>query len=143
MNFLVVDDEPLILQDLEDTLKRIRPSCTVHSFTSARQALSEAEREIYDAAFLDIELGYTNGILLAKQLKELQPNLPVVFVTSYEKYAVDAFSIHARRLSPETGGRRTAGKRTDLFKIKEHSQKMCHHHLRRLRYLGRRQASLV
>ena len=95
MNFLVVDDEPLILQDLEDTLKRIRPSCTVHSFTSARQALSEAEREIYDAAFLDIELGYTNGILLAKQLKELQPNLPVVFVTSYEKYAVDAFSIHA------------------------------------------------
>ena len=88
MNFLVVDDEPLILQDLEDTLKRIRPSCTVHSFTSARQAL-------YDAAFLDIELGYTNGILLAKQLKELQPNLPVVFMTSYEKYAVDAFSIHA------------------------------------------------
>ena len=95
MNFLVVDDEPLILKDLEDTLKRIRPSCTVHSFTSARQALSEAEREIYDAAFLDIELSYTNGILLAKQLKELQPNLPVVFVTSYEKYAVDAFSIHA------------------------------------------------
>ncbi|MEG2670203.1 MAG: response regulator [Oscillospiraceae bacterium] len=97
MNFLVVDDEPLVLQDLEDTLKKIRPKSIIHGFTSAREAISFAEtkNELFDVAFLDIELGYTNGIVLAKQLKKLQPYIHIIFVTSYEKYAVDAFAIHA------------------------------------------------
>ncbi len=95
MRFLAVDDEALVLTDLERALKRIRPACEIRGFTSAKQALAAAETEAFDTAFLDIELGYTNGILLAKQLKELQPELHIVFVTSYEKYAVDAFAIHA------------------------------------------------
>ncbi len=95
MKFIVVDDEPLVLQDLEDTLKNVRPESEVFGFTSARDALSFAEKQPLDVAFLDIELGYTNGIVLAKQLKELQPELHIIFVTSYEKYAVDAFAIHA------------------------------------------------
>lgn len=95
MKFLVVDDEPLVLQDLEDTLKKVRPEAEVCGFGSAKEALAFAEKESPDVAFLDIELGYTNGIILAKQLKELQPNLHIIFVTSHEKYAVDAFSVHA------------------------------------------------
>lgn len=95
MNFLVVDDEPLALQDLEDTLKKVRPKSDIHGFTSAKDALSFAAEKKFDAAFLDIELGYTNGIALAKQLKEIQPGIHIIFVTSHEKYAVDAFAIHA------------------------------------------------
>lgn len=95
MKLLAVDDEALVLRDLERALKRIRPSCEIQGFTSAKQALSCAEEERFDVAFLDVELGYTNGIILAKQLKELQPKLHVIFVTSYENYAVDAFAIHA------------------------------------------------
>ncbi len=95
MKFIVVDDEPLVLQDLEDTLKNVRPESEVFGFTSARDALTFAEKQPLDVAFLDIELGYTNGIVLAKQLKEIQPELHIIFVTSYEKYAVDAFAIHA------------------------------------------------
>ncbi len=95
MKFLAVDDEVLALTDLKHALKRIRPSCEIQGFTSAKQALSCAEQNSFDAAFLDIELGYANGILLAKQLKELQPKLHIIFVTGYEKYAVDAFAIHA------------------------------------------------
>ena len=33
--------------------------------------------------------------MLAKKLKDIQPQLHIVFVTAYKKYAVDAFSIHA------------------------------------------------
>ena len=95
MKFLVVDDEPLVLRDLEYTLKRTRLTCAIRGYTSACQALKCAKEEIFDVAFLDVELGYTNGIVLAKQLKELQPNIHIIFVTSYEKYAVDAFAIHA------------------------------------------------
>lgn len=95
MNFLVVDDEPLVLQDLGDMLQKVRPESAIHSFTSAREALSFAKEESIDVAFLDIELGYTSGIVLAKQLKELQSGIHIIFVTSHEKYAVDAFAIHA------------------------------------------------
>lgn len=95
MKFLVVDDEPLVLQDLEDTLKKVRPESAVYGFTSAKDALSFTEKNLFDAAFLDIELGYTSGIVLAKQLKKMQPGIHIIFVTSYERYAVDAFAIHA------------------------------------------------
>lgn len=95
MNFLVVDDEPLVLLDLKDILKKVCPESTVHGFSSARDALCFAKNEPFDVAFLDIELGYTSGIVLTKQLKELQPNIHIIFVTSHEKYAVDAFAIHA------------------------------------------------
>ncbi len=95
MKFLVVDDEPLVLEDLKDTLKKARPKAEIYGFASAKEALSFAEQETLDAAFLDIELGYTNGLVLAKHLKECQPNIHIIFVTSYEKYAVDAFAIHA------------------------------------------------
>lgn len=95
MKFLVVDDEPLVLQDLEDTLKKVRPNDSIYGFTSAKEALTFAEKESLDVAFLDIELGYTNGIVLAKQLKAISSDIQIIFVTSYEKYAVDAFAIHA------------------------------------------------
>ncbi|WP_312279830.1 hypothetical protein [Oscillibacter sp.] len=41
---------------------------------------------------LKIEMGSTNGLVLAKQLK---PDLHIIFVTSYAQYAVDAFKLHA------------------------------------------------
>ena len=56
MKLLAVDDEALVLRDLERALKRIRPSCEIQGFTSAKQALSCAEEERFDVAFLDVEL---------------------------------------------------------------------------------------
>ena len=48
-----------------------------------------------DVAFLDIELGSMSGLVLAKQLKEIQPELHIIFATSHEQYAVKAFQLHA------------------------------------------------
>lgn len=95
LKFLVVDDEPLALQDLEDNLRQLRPHAVISGFTSARAALKLARTETFDTAFLDIELGYVSGLFLAKQLKELQPGIHIIFVTSYSQYALDAFSVHA------------------------------------------------
>lgn len=48
-----------------------------------------------DVAFLDIEMGGMNGLELAVRIKQLQPDAHIVFVTGYERYAVDAFRMHA------------------------------------------------
>lgn len=95
MNFLAIDDEPLCLDDLRFALEDAAPGCTCACFSSPSRALEQARTEPFDAAFLDIEMGGANGLALAKQLKDLQPDLHIIFVTGYEKYAVSAFAIHA------------------------------------------------
>ena len=46
-------------------------------------------------AFLDIELHADSGLHLAEQLRQLNPQTNVIFVTSYAQYAGDAWSLHA------------------------------------------------
>lgn len=48
-----------------------------------------------DVAFLDMELSMTHGIQLAKEIKELNTNIHIVFVTAYTKYAFEAFGVDA------------------------------------------------
>ena len=95
MRFLVVDDEELALRDLVEVLGEARADAQIVSFLRPSQALEYAGKCRVDVAFLDIELGVMSGIYLAKQLKDLQPQIHIIFVTSYEKYAVEAFSVHA------------------------------------------------
>lgn len=97
MNFLVVDDIKIILEEECALLKKIRPDCRIAAATSVKDALALVKEETFEVAFLDIELGDVNmdGIMLAKELKDIQPHLHIIFVTAYEKYAVDAFTIHA------------------------------------------------
>ena len=51
--------------------------------------------EPIEVAFLDIELGHTNGLVLAKQLKDIKPDIHIIFVTSFVKYALPAIQMHA------------------------------------------------
>lgn len=91
MRFLLVDDEKPALCDLEQILRMAELSC----FTSPSQALSCAAEEKFSIAFLDIEMGTMDGITMARKLKDMQPGIHIIFVTSHECYALDAFSIHA------------------------------------------------
>jgi len=95
MKFLAIDDEPLALEDLEEALYKCAPECELALFTAPSQAMAHAREFALDVAFIDIELGSTNGLALAKELKDLQPEVHIVFVTSHDRYAVDAFKLHA------------------------------------------------
>lgn len=95
MNFLVLDDEPIVLIDIEEVIKKVVPDGKCHLYSYYKEALFYAEKNLVDVAFLDIEMGCINGLEVAKQLKELQPEMHIIFVTGYEKYAVKAFAIHA------------------------------------------------
>lgn len=95
MKVLIVDDELLVLKDLEQMLRAIVPSCETAAFTTAKDALDYLKLHRTSVAFLDIAMAEMNGIALAKGLKDLQPDLHIIFVTSYAKYALDAFTVHA------------------------------------------------
>lgn len=95
MRFLAVDDEAYALLDLKRTVKEVEPDCEVIGFMSQGKALEYAAVNKVEAAFLDIELGASNGLVLARKLKDIQPDIKIIFVTSHEQYAVDAFALHA------------------------------------------------
>lgn len=95
MRFLAVDDEPYILEELRETLERARPAAEVLAFCRPSEALEAVRATPIDTAFLDVEMGSMSGLELAAELKRLQPETHIIFVTGHPKYAVNAFQIHA------------------------------------------------
>lgn len=87
MNLLMVDDDLLVLQDLQEKLDW--PALGVDGmFTaqSAEAALQLLERVPVHLVLCDIEMPGTNGLDLLAQLREQQPDLPCIVLTSYARF---------------------------------------------------------
>lgn len=98
MRVFVVDDELPTLDLMVRTLSGFPDVDVTGAFalpSAAIQALGAAGPGVFDAAFLDISLPGMNGIELAINLQEFQPDLRVVFVTAHDQYALQAFDADA------------------------------------------------
>ena len=71
----------------------ILPDACIEEGESGAQALEMAGEHSYDLFFLDINLGDINGTVLVNALKNMQPEMKIVFVTAYSEYAVKAFEL--------------------------------------------------
>ncbi len=57
MNFIVVDDERLALENLLSKLKKAQPQAEIRGFLHPQKALAEIKKGFYpDVAFLDIAM---------------------------------------------------------------------------------------
>ena len=95
MIVIVVEDEPIILQGEKKIIQECAQDAEVYSFLTAAEAISFAEKNRIDVAFLDIEIPGIGGITLAKKLKALQPGMNVIFATAYGEYTDEAMKMHA------------------------------------------------
>ena len=89
---LLVDDEPLANERMRSLLGAhgdIEIVGTAGSVAAARKALESLRP---DVVFLDVEMPGGTGLELLPSVPE---GMQVVFVTAYEKYAVDAFAAAA------------------------------------------------
>ncbi len=94
MNIIIVDDERLVLLNLISQIGEACPQCNIKGFMDSDEALYHIRDNPIDIAFLDIEMPETNGLELAKQIKEIRPKTNIIFVTGYSKYAVDAHRLY-------------------------------------------------
>ena len=81
MKILCVDDHPVHLQSLAQSVMSVRPEAEIFTFNSARKAQSFAVKNGCDVLLCEIDLVGGDGILLAENLQELNPRLNIIFVT--------------------------------------------------------------
>ncbi|MBO5278946.1 MAG: response regulator [Lachnospiraceae bacterium] len=95
MKYLIVDDEPLVLRDIGRMVKEIAPSDSeIFCADNYEEALEYARQNELYVAFLDIDMPGMTGLELAKHLKDIRPDINIVFVTAYSEYMGDAWDMY-------------------------------------------------
>ena len=89
---LIIDDEPLALQQLASYVKNVPFLQLEASCLSAVEARGIIDAQPVDAVFIDINMPDVNGLDFVRSLPE--PPL-VVFTTAYSQYAVEGFKVDA------------------------------------------------
>ena len=90
---ILAEDEPLLRQELRQTLESLWPELDIRGEAAdGPSALRAIESHSPDIAFLDIEMPGENGLEVARRVNG---RCHVVFVTAYDKYAVAAFEQQA------------------------------------------------
>jgi|SRR5271165_1158721 len=95
---LIVEDDPIIALDFEDTMLGLGVDA-VRSATNVATALALIAERPPDFALLDVALARENSFVVAAKLDAL--NIPFVFVTGYDGDA---------KLPPASAGRPRLGK---------------------------------
>ena len=91
---LIVDDEPLARARLLGLLAKHRDVEIVGECAEGAEAIDVIGREQPDVVFLDVQMTETSGLDVAQSLAG-EPLPAIVFVTAYERYALDAFDARA------------------------------------------------
>ena len=95
MNVIYVDDEMPALDNFRMTVKDFPFVKSLKVFLRGEEAIRWASENPVDVAFLDMEMHGMNGLEAAKELKKINRDTRLVFVTAYEQYALQAFGVDA------------------------------------------------
>ncbi len=91
---LIVDDEPIAREGLRTLLTPERDLEIIGESRNGREAIQVIREQKPDLVFLDVQMPKMNGFAVIEQIGVAQ--MPaVVFVTAYDKYALQAFEINA------------------------------------------------
>ena len=100
MNILAVDDEQMILEDFMVELVQVFPRGNIRGEQTAQDALTylqtlQSQQKKLDYAFLDIRLIEMTGIELGKRIKDIFPEVKILFCTAYSEYALESYQMNA------------------------------------------------
>lgn len=95
LKIAVCDDNASAREDITKKLRESSFCPVIDQYMSGDDLLRQGV--IYDIIFLDVEMPGTNGIVTAKQLRKSGRNDLLIFLTSYEQFMADAFSVKAFR----------------------------------------------
>lgn len=94
MKIAIIEDEPKITESLKLILMEIDPSISVMKILSSVKSSVEwlrVNQSSCDLLFMDINL--TDGLSF-EIFNQIESNTPIVFLTAYDQYALDAFKVN-------------------------------------------------
>ena len=96
MDYLIVDDENLILRDEARTLQAVvGEDSHIHTVDNYKDALDIVGQVHPYVVFLDVDMPEMSGLDLSRKIEEISPDSNIVFVTGYQKYGIDAWRTKA------------------------------------------------
>jgi len=81
-NVLIVDDSKLARMAVAKGLNTLRPGWTRVEATNADEALALAKQTAVDIALLDFNMPGRDGLSLAADIRELNPNIVVALISA-------------------------------------------------------------
>lgn len=90
MKAIIVDDEIIMLKSFMRLSAGINGLNVVEQFSYPEDALEYVQDHRVDLAILDVRMPGMSGIELAKKLRELRPEILVVFISAYDEYIRDS-----------------------------------------------------
>ncbi len=87
---VIVDDEPHAVKGLQSILAEDKRLFVAGGISNPGEAVSFISEKKPDLLFLDIQMPEMNGFELLKALKETNVTPTIIFVTAYDRYAVEA-----------------------------------------------------
>ncbi|MBO4990119.1 MAG: response regulator transcription factor [Clostridia bacterium] len=98
MNVAIVEDEENQAELLKSYVKRYGEEKNIDfhffCFGDAMDFLHNY-KAVYDIVFMDIEMPYLNGMNAAKELRKIDKEVCLIFVTNIARYAIKGYSVDA------------------------------------------------
>lgn len=99
MKIAVCDDEIFFIDEvcalLEEWGKERRIKLTLYRFTNGDDLIDAIRDECMDLILLDVIMPLLNGIDAARELRNTDQTVPIVFLTSSKEFAVDSYEVKA------------------------------------------------
>jgi two-component system response regulator AlgR len=95
LKVLVVDDEEPAVRRLQRLLAASKSAECVAAVHNAEQALAACNDLHPDLVLMDVEMPGIDGVEAARRLQAREKAPAIIFVTAFERYAVDAFDLEA------------------------------------------------
>lgn len=96
MRIAICDDDQQELNQMVEAVRGWDRSRQPECFTNGADFLQAASmKKPFSIVFLDVYMPGQNGITVAEELQRISPETDIVFVTTSQEHAVDAFSLHA------------------------------------------------
>ncbi|MEZ5895890.1 MAG: LytTR family DNA-binding domain-containing protein [Parvularculaceae bacterium] len=94
ISVILVDDEPLAIRGMKLRLAEFAEIEVIGECSNGREAVKEIKAKSPDVVFLDIQMPGLDGFGVVRALIGVPAPL-IIFVTAYDKYAIDAFEANA------------------------------------------------
>lgn len=98
LRFAIVDDDPTDLQILKSCLEQYKKDCgtaiEISAFTDGDELIEHYNSQ-FDLILLDVEMRFLDGMAAAHEVRRMDPEVVIIFVTNMAQYAIQGYAVDA------------------------------------------------